>query len=102
MQCERLRLPPPMIRNHYLVDPLCVLCGSADDSVFHRLWQCTAVQDQRLAVISQDIIDDARIENEVLDNPRQGQMSEMMRAIRKGRLKAHCFVHNLVSLAGLV
>eukprot|EP00973_Karenia_brevis_P010640 1441459-Karenia_brevis.AAC.1 len=38
---------------------MCPLCNEQPDSMFHRLWQCNAVQEQRLAVATQELIDEA-------------------------------------------
>eukprot|EP00959_Pyramimonas_sp_CCMP1952_P117979 2466775-Pyramimonas_sp.AAC.1 len=37
-----------------LSDVLCDLCGSADDTILHRLWRCPACDDAREEVLGRD------------------------------------------------
>ena len=40
-------------------DLLCALCGEAPDTIPHRLYECSAVQDQRLEIVDQDFVRNA-------------------------------------------
>ena len=38
-----------------LIDPMCPLCGVCKDTVYHRVWKCTAVRAQRERVTSRRV-----------------------------------------------
>ena len=50
--CSAMWTQSRLHQHGYPVGPGCKLCGTADDTAFHRLFECSAVAQQRLEVVS--------------------------------------------------
>ena len=58
--CDAVWPKDRLIEAGYPVSPMCELCDSEADSMFHRLWMCTAVDAERNEVAPQRVINEAR------------------------------------------
>ena len=56
LACNALWTNSRALRCGYRVCPLCPLCQSKVDSVFHRLWECEVCQDERVELVGMEMV----------------------------------------------